>query len=159
MSLNYWWFVFDTIWVIIMRIWWILIQSEYEYLTIFLFWHHPGLYTMQKPLYIGKIVLVSIWIGMVFFQIITQVYKNDLTLTSPSKYQYLICRFLETNIDVDYWYHMFTSNNYNNEHRCFTMVCSSRNGGSTWHANLTWSVQNDAGWCHFAHFVLDWRVV
>ena len=64
-----------------MRISIFLIPLGYGYLTAFLFWYHSGLYAMQKPLYLGKIILVSIWVRMVLTQIITRAYKDSVTLT------------------------------------------------------------------------------
>ena len=50
---------------------------------VFGFWYHLNPYTMQEPSYLHKIVLVSIWFRTVPIKVITQVYKDSLTLTYP----------------------------------------------------------------------------
>ena len=42
-----------------------------------------GLYTMQRPLYIGQIAMVSICFSMSLARISTRVYKDSLSLTYP----------------------------------------------------------------------------
>lgn len=44
-----------------------------------------GLYTMQEPTYLSKIVLETICLEMVLTQIITHVYKDSITITYPTK--------------------------------------------------------------------------
>lgn len=36
---------------------------------------------------------------------------------------------------------------------------SNMNGEFMWHVDLTHSVHNDISWCHYGHFVIDWRVM
>jgi hypothetical protein len=52
------------------------------------FRYHSGLYTMQEPSHLSKIVLV--WCRMVSTQIITLVYKNSLTLIHPPNINFLV---------------------------------------------------------------------
>ena len=67
---------------------------------------------MQKPPYLDKISLVSIWLGMVSTQLLTWVYKVS-HLEIPVKYHYLTditiliptCKFFETKTDVGYQFH------------------------------------------------------
>ena len=62
---------------------------------------------MQKPSYLGKIALVSIWFGMVLIQLITWIYKDTVTLTYPCNLTcvtilILVGRVLNSIIDVVY---------------------------------------------------------
>lgn len=43
---------------------------------LFFFWYHLGLYTMQETSYLGKSVLVSIWLRMTLNQMMTRVHKD-----------------------------------------------------------------------------------
>lgn len=53
--LFFFFFLFLTIWVSILRISYILIPVEYWVFDgIFLFWYHSGQYTMLDPSYLGK---------------------------------------------------------------------------------------------------------
>ena len=60
----------------------------------FVFRYRSGLYIIQESSYLGAIVLVSIWLGMVWTQIIAWVYKVSLTLRyPPTTYISLVLQF------------------------------------------------------------------
>jgi hypothetical protein len=71
---------------------------------------------MQEFSYLGKIALLSISFSMILTQIITQVYKDSLTLTYTSSIKYLAGitilittdRSFNTLIDDDYQHQAFT---------------------------------------------------
>ena len=64
---------------------------------------------MREPLYLDKIALVSTWVRIGLTPLITQIYKNSLTLRYPPNTNRLIGipiltpmgRFFDTMIDVD----------------------------------------------------------
>ena len=82
----------------------------------FCFQYLSSLHTMQELTYLGKRAPISVWFRMVLTWIITQMYKDSLTLTYPFKYEHLTSitllipmgRFFDTIIDVRYWYHAVT---------------------------------------------------
>ena len=77
-------FLFNTIWVSIMRMSQFLIPLGYGYLTVRLFSiPFKFLYTIQELWYLGKIVLVSIRFRMALTQTNFRVYKDSLPFTYP----------------------------------------------------------------------------
>ena len=94
----------------------VLIPVGYGYLPVLLFSIPFGSHAMQEFSYLGKIALLSISFSMILTQIITQVYKDSLTLTYTSNIKYLAGitilittdRFFNTIIDDDYQHQAFT---------------------------------------------------
>ena len=74
---------FSTIQVSMMRISNCLIPAAHGFWQYFCFQYHSGLDTMQEPSHLGTISLVSIRLKVVLTQIITQVFKDSLTLRYP----------------------------------------------------------------------------
>ena len=60
-----------------------IISRVYVFESICIF--DTGLYTMQEPTYLSKIVLETICLEMVLTQIIIRVYKDSITFTYPTK--------------------------------------------------------------------------
>lgn len=71
----------------------------------FCFLYHMNLYTMQKPSYMGRNVLVSIWSRMAITQIIIWACKNYLTFMYPSNMNISIDITIFGTHGQTYWYH------------------------------------------------------
>ena len=61
---------------------------------------------MKKPPCVGKITLVSRWFGMLSTQITTQIYKDSLTFTHPTKHQCFSCYYKFGSHEKVLWYHV-----------------------------------------------------